>query len=119
MAFTASQREAFNAILNGHNIAILGQAGTGKSTLIRSAAVNLRKEKKRVAITASTGIAATQYHGGTTIHKWAGILDGRYDATLTFERLSQDAKNEIINTDVLMIDEISMISAKIFEKVMY
>ncbi|KAL5010533.1 hypothetical protein ScPMuIL_012838 [Solemya velum] len=58
----------------------------------------------------------------TTIHHWAGILDGRYDNEKLVELLDSDdrfaaAKAHIHATDCIIIDEISMLSAKIFNMV--
>lgn len=58
----------------------------------------------------------------TTIHHWAGILDGRYDNEKLVELLDSDdrfaaAKARIHATDCIIIDEISMLSAKIFNMV--
>lgn len=120
---TAEQQEAFDAIASGHNVTLMGQAGTGKTFLVREAVSRLRNAGKTVAVTASTGMAARQYaqQGGTTIHHWAGMLDGRYDNQYLLRRLEaaddQSVIKRINETDVLLIDEISMISAKTFEQV--
>lgn len=82
---------------------------------------HLRSAGKTVAVTATTGLASLQFRdlGGSTIHRWAGI-NGRF----TKEQLSNyidtneayiQAKQRIHDADVLIIDEISMLSRKVFE----
>jgi uncharacterized iron-regulated protein len=77
-----------------------------------------------VAIVCSTGIAATNYteFGAKTVHKWSGIEDGRHlDEKLihlvkTDERFLS-AKNNIETVQTLIVDEISMIGAKVLNQV--
>ena len=53
----------------GANVFLTGQAGTGKSTLLRQF---LDSTAMDVAVTAPTGIAALNI-GGTTVHRWCGM----------------------------------------------
>ena len=77
----------------------------------------------RVAVTATTGMASLQLGSdATTLHHWAGIVDGRYTHQKLAELLDSDdqfaaAKKRVIDTECLVIDEISMLSLKIFEMV--
>ena len=75
----------------------------------------------------STVIATCAYQGlkpvkAVTLHKWSGILDGRYTneellhLMNTDERYT-DIKQRIFNTQCLIIDEMSMISAKTLNQV--
>ena len=68
-------------------------------------------------MTASTGIAACQHPFGQTIHSFTGIGDGRYTDNEVIKNLRTDVKRKIEETHVLIIDEISMISVKIFMQV--
>lgn len=54
-----------------HNILVVGQPGTGKSTLLLSLAQSAKQKGLSVHITASTGIASASL-GGVTIHKYTG-----------------------------------------------
>lgn len=92
----------------GHSVLLTGAAGSGKTYLLRQFIEEARGQGKKVAVTATTGLAATHL-GGTTIHAWSGI--GVHD-TLPHrfvESLSQSRRDTIATTDVLIIDEISML----------
>ncbi|MBP6962276.1 AAA family ATPase, partial [Candidatus Saccharibacteria bacterium] len=61
------------AILDaGHSIFLTGPAGSGKTFVLNQFIREARANGKSVAVTASTGLAATHL-GGNTIHSWAGI----------------------------------------------
>ena len=53
------------------------------------------------------------------MHHWAGLGDCRYSKEKTLRLLDDTAKKRIIDTDVLIIDEIGMISAEVFKKLEY
>ena len=120
----ADQNLALDTVLAGHNLLLVGQAGTGKTLTIKECVRQLRYKGKIVALTCYTGIAGLQYQGldPMTLHQFAGLEDGRYSdehllhLILTDERYI-DTKSRIMTTDVLVIDELSMVSKKIFERV--
>ena len=119
--FDEDQELAFR-LSSGHNLIISGQAGTGKTFLVKKIVEECRKEK-HVAIVCSTGIAAIHYGnlGAVILHKWAGIEDGRHVTEELIHLVQTDerfvkVKNNIEITDLLVIDEISMISAKTFNQ---
>ena len=66
------QDEAFNLLKMGKNIFLTGAAGSGKTYLLNKYINYLKENNVEVAVTASTGIAATHLQG-TTIHSWSGI----------------------------------------------
>ena len=98
-----------------------GSAGTGKSVLLREIISVLRKknakQQDRVAITASTGLAACNV-GGVTLHSFAGIGLGKEDAPELVKKIkrNQKAKHRWLRTSVLIVDEISMVDADLFDK---
>ncbi|KIW00204.1 uncharacterized protein PV09_08244 [Verruconis gallopava] len=98
-----------------------GSAGTGKSVLLREIISALRKkfarEPDRVAVTASTGLAACNI-GGVTLHSFAGIGLGKEDVPTLCKKIrrNQKAKHRWMRTKVLIIDEVSMVDGELFDK---
>lgn len=98
-----------------------GSAGTGKSVLLREIIAALRKkymrEPDRIAVTASTGLAACNI-GGVTLHSFAGIGLGKEDAQTLVKKIrrNQKAKHRWMRTKVLVIDEVSMVDGELFDK---
>lgn len=87
---------------------LTGPAGAGKTFVLNQFIKLAKSEGKRVSVTATTGLAATHL-GGTTIHSWSGI--NVYDelAHGFFENLPKGRREIIEKTDVLIIDEVSML----------
>ena len=115
----AEQQKALHTVLKGHNVFITGQGGTGKSYLIGEMKKAFAEAGKTLAITATTGCAALLLgHGAKTIYSWAGIGLGK-DPTakiISFIRRGGKALRRWLTTDALIIDEISMMTPEVFEK---
>lgn len=111
---TKDQIYAFEKMKNGSNLFITGAAGTGKSTLINEFRKYTRKKGSIIALTSTTGISALNI-GGKTIHSWAGILLGKDPIDKIISGMSSLAKNRWLSTDILIIDEISMLNPDIFD----
>lgn len=96
----------------GHNVYLTGPAGSGKTYVLNQYISWLRSHGIEPAVTASTGIAATHL-GGRTIHSWSGmgIKDSMSEHDL--DRLEQKKSlwKRVNETDVLIIDEVSMLGA--------
>ncbi len=104
------QDQALYILSQGKSVFLTGAAGNGKTYVLSEFIRQLKKQGKEVAVTASTGIAATHL-GGSTIHSWAGL--GIRDS-LTSQDKSWLANNSRLQkrynmTDVLIIDEVSML----------
>ena len=102
------QELALAILLSGRSALLTGAAGTGKTHLLNNFIVQARKRGKKVSVTATTGLAATHL-GGNTIHSWSGISVSDHLPNNFFERLSKTRRDVISKTDVLIIDEISML----------
>ena len=102
------QELALAILLSGRSALLTGAAGTGKTHLLNTFIAQARKRGKKVSVTATTGLAATHL-GGNTIHSWSGISVSDHLPNNFFERLSKTRRDVISKTDVLIIDEISML----------
>lgn len=107
------QETALNLLKAGENVFLTGSAGAGKTYTLNQYIQYLKARKVSVAITASTGIAATHMNG-MTIHTWAGIGIKDYLSDDDLKRMKERKylKEHLENTQVLIIDEISMLHAK-------
>ncbi|WP_413519834.1 AAA family ATPase [Psychrobacter glacincola] len=107
------QSSALDILKTGQNVFLTGSAGSGKTYTLNQYIDYLRARRVPVAVTASTGIAAT-HMSGTTIHSWSGIgiKDELTDRDLTNLSRKQFLADRLKDTAVLIIDEISMLHAK-------
>ncbi|WP_435949328.1 AAA family ATPase [Psychrobacter sp. DM8] len=107
------QSSALDILQTGQNVFLTGSAGSGKTYTLNQYINYLRARRVPVAVTASTGIAATHMNG-TTIHSWSGIgiKDELTDRDLTNLSRKQFLADRLKDTAVLIIDEISMLHAK-------
>lgn len=104
-----TQKDALGLLMMGKNVYLTGPAGSGKTYVLNVYIDYLKKHNVPVAVTATTGIAATHLNGGT-IHSWSGIgiknhLKPR-DVSRIITNSSRQAKLQAAK--VLIIDEISM-----------
>jgi ATP-dependent DNA helicase PIF1 len=110
------QKKIIYAIEDGYSVFVTGSAGTGKSHLLRYLKENYLDSG--LHITASTGIAAVNV-GGQTIHSWAGIGLANIPLENILENILSKKfsylRRRIRTTIMLAIDEISMISAEVFD----
>ena len=113
-----TQETALTILKTGANVFLTGEPGAGKTYVINKYINWLEAAGLNVAVTASTGIAATHI-GGLTIHSWSGV--GTRD-TLSRYDLDQIATKEklvkrIKKTHVLIMDEVSMLDGKLLDMV--
>lgn len=113
---TDSQNIAYDAYLEGKNILISGQAGTGKSHLIKKIVAHCDRIKKQVAVTAMTGAAACLVNG-KTIHSWGSLGLGDKSSDFLADKIlkSWPKRTKWQRTRLLIIDEVSMMNAIFFE----
>ena len=75
-----------------------------------------RADGASVAVTASTGIAATHING-TTIHSWSGIGLATALTDNLVKTVRTRRKRKLQEADILIIDEVSMLHAWLFDMV--
>ena len=111
-----TQETAFAILKTGANVFLTGEPGAGKTHLVNRYVAWLHSHGILPAVTASTGIAATHI-GGMTIHSWSGIGIQKKLAEEDFGRLLENDRLvlRLARSQVLIIDEISMLDARTLE----
>jgi len=110
------QQSAFDLINKGENILMTAPAGYGKSFVIEKVASKYTSFK--IGITSTTGTSAILI-GGSTLHSFLGIGLGTADVSQIYLNIK---KNSYIHKrwkelDILIIDEVSMLSPVLFDKI--
>lgn len=110
------QEEALAILGTGANVFLTGAPGAGKTYVLNEFIRQARADGASVSVTASTGIAATHING-VTIHSWSGIglANALSDKLVTTIRTRR--KRKLQATDILIIDEVSMLHAWLFDMV--
>ena len=117
MELSVEQQNAFDKYVQGHNIFITGPGGTGKSALIKMIYKHAFEHFKDIQVTALTGCAAVLLNcKAKTLHSWAGIGLGNssIDQLITKIKKNKFSKALWKCTDILVVDEVSMLSLKLF-----
>lgn len=113
---SAEQQTALAAVLSRKNIFITGPGGTGKSHLIERIVKALAENMRKVEVVASTGTAAQQVDG-QTLNSFFGY--GIPRAVEDFKKMSSTVQqtDRIKATDVLIIEEVSMVSGELLDNI--
>lgn len=117
----AGQLTAYNKIHNAIFLktkpnlhAVLGQAGSGKSTLFREIQFVCQQHGKTALLFATTGIAVTLFEGAETVHTGFGIRVPLDERGSTIHR-GTARENALRDAAVLIIDEVSLLSSSILK----
>lgn len=104
------QTQALRVMMDGRSVFLTGAPGAGKTYVLNQFIHIAKQQGRNVAVTASTGIAATHI-GGTTIHSWSGLGIKDSLSQYDLEKFKNSAKlvKRYNATDVLVIDEVSML----------
>uniref|UniRef100_A0A6C0LGK5 AAA+ ATPase domain-containing protein n=1 Tax=viral metagenome TaxID=1070528 RepID=A0A6C0LGK5_9ZZZZ len=111
-------KQIFESYLNEENVFITGPGGTGKTYSIKQIYEHAISNNRKICVTALTGVASVLLDcNATTIHSWSGIGISNKTETQIINKINRSKfyKHNWENTDILIIDEISMMSCKLFE----
>uniref|UniRef100_A0A6C0DZX2 AAA+ ATPase domain-containing protein n=1 Tax=viral metagenome TaxID=1070528 RepID=A0A6C0DZX2_9ZZZZ len=113
------QQYAYDLISEGKNVFITSQAGGGKSYLIKMIYAKYL-DSKYIAVTSTTGTSAILING-VTLHSYLGIGLGNSDAGSLYLMIQKrpNILRRWKDLDILIIDEISMLSPELFDKLEY
>ena len=110
------QTDALRILNAGANVFLTGAPGAGKTYVLNQFVKQARQRGASVAVTASTGIAATHLNG-QTIHSWSGVGVAQVMTDTLLKQIKTRRGKRIRATDILVIDEISMMHAWLFDMV--
>ena len=117
MELSREQQIAFDKYVQGHNIFITGPGGSGKSALIKKINQHAYSQFKDIQVTALTGCAAVLLNcKAKTLHSWAGIGLGNGTIEQLIVKIKKNNFAKILwkKTNILVVDEVSMLSLKLF-----
>jgi ATP-dependent DNA helicase PIF1 len=118
MQFSEEQQIAYEVFKSGENMFLTGPGGTGKSAFIRYVQDESFRKGRDIHVCAMTGCAAVMLEcKAKTIHSWAGIGLCVDPIAKMVEKVGRNRYAKAIwkAVDILVVDEVSMMSQKIFE----
>ena len=118
VSLNRGQKRAKLHTMRGKYVFVDGGAGTGKSVFIRDVVKELEATGKRVLLCAPTGVAALNI-GGTTIHGAFGFAAGPCieKGKDGIARIISKVSEKLRVADIVIVDEISMIRADLFDSI--
>jgi ATP-dependent DNA helicase PIF1 len=117
-SMSPEQIDAFARYTSGQNVFITGPGGTGKSALIREIYKYAKAREHNIQVCALTGCAAVMLDcKAKTIHSWGGIGLANGDVERIVERVDKNflKKKDWRKTRTLIVDEVSMMSKRLFD----
>lgn len=110
-----TQAAALSILKTGTNVYLTGEPGSGKTHTINEFIGWLRRSGIEPSVTAATGIAATHV-GGMTLHSWCGLGIAGHLSAADIDRIAgkEHIARRIQKAKVLVIEEVSMLSAETF-----
>ncbi|MHA2038359.1 MAG: AAA family ATPase [Promethearchaeota archaeon] len=118
MKLNKKQTQAYTVIENGENLLLTGPGGTGKTTILSKFVKQVKKinKSKKIIVTSTTGTSALQING-VTLHSYTSIGLGNQSVETLVLKISKNkwALKKWKDIDILIIDEISMLSPELFD----
>lgn len=112
---SVSQRKVVTNLLEGKNIFLTGRAGSGKSRTLQAVIAAMEAMGTYVAVTAASGIAAAPLKGVTLDSYMCSNEDHTLEENIRRAKMNRP---ELATLQVLIVDEISMVSAEKMNRVM-
>ena len=108
--FKALQEYGYNVLMSGYNVFLTGDAGTGKTYLLRMFINEQRKLGRNIMVCGPTGAASLHINGSTLHHQFKAKV-----GPIVKHPIDSRVLLELIDTDILVIDEISMCRVDLFD----
>ena len=113
-ALSVCQRQIVAALVAKQHVFLTGRAGSGKSMTMQAVIAAMQAAGTYLAVTAASGLAAAPLKG-VTLHSWMCINEAKeVGDNIKKARLNRP---ELATLQVLMIDEVSMVSAEVMQRV--
>lgn len=116
--FSEEQQEIFDAYLEGKNIFMTGPGGCGKSYIIKKIYNHAKEHNNKIQVCAMTGCASVLLNcRAKTLHSWSGIGLGKGTEDQIINRITLNKHKKLPwrQTQILILDEVSMLSKKLFD----
>lgn len=112
---TEDQQKAYDLLKEGHNVFITGSAGTGKSSVVFKFLKEMKEQKKNIAVTAPTGIAAINIDGATFHSTFKYPIKPLVESDPEFSSIRVKYAKIWDSVDIIVIDEVSMLRVDVFD----
>ena len=118
----ARQQKSFNLVKSGKTIFLTGAGGVGKTFVLKEIVKWAKQSGKSLGLTSSTGTSALTLGNGMakTLHSYLHIFLAKkppHEMVLFTEKKSPAVIKKLQELNILAIDELSMISSELFDKV--